>query len=87
MPELGYPDIVMGQWNGIFGPAALPRNVVLKLHKAITSTMKQGDTVQRLSTAAAEAVFSSSPQEYADYVRGENIRWGKIIRDSGLATK
>ena len=85
MPELGYPDIVMGQWNGVFGPAALPRPVVLKLHKAITSAMKDEQIVQRLNTAAAEAVFSPSPEEYAAYVRGENIRWGKIIRASGLA--
>ena len=87
MPELGYPDIVMGQWNGVFGPAALPRSVVLKLHKAITSTMKQEQTIQRLNTAAAEAVFSQSPEEYAAYVRDENVRWGKIIRASGLAAK
>ena len=85
MPELGYPDIVMGQWNGVFGPAALPRPVVLKLHKAITSAMKDEQVIQRLNTAAAEAVFSQSPEEYAAYVRGENIRWGKIIRESGLA--
>jgi tripartite-type tricarboxylate transporter receptor subunit TctC len=85
MPELGYPDIVMGQWNGVFGPAALPRSVVLKLHKAITSTMKQEQTIQRLNTAAAEALFSASPEEYAAYVREENIRWGKIIRASGIA--
>ena len=87
MPELGYPDIIMGQWNGVFGPAATPRAVVLKLHKAITSAMKQEQVIQRLNTAAAEAVFSQSPQEYATYVRGENTRWGKIIRASGLAAK
>ena len=87
MPELGYPDIVMGQWNGVFGPAALPRSVVLKLHKAITRAMKDEQVIQRLNTAAAEAVFSQSPEEYAAYVRGENIRWGKIIRASGLAAK
>jgi tripartite-type tricarboxylate transporter receptor subunit TctC len=84
MPELGYPDIVMGQWNGVFGPAALPRSLVLKLHKAITSAMKDEQVIQRLNTAAAEAVFSQSPEEYAAYVRGENIRWGKIIRASGI---
>ena len=87
MPELGYPDIVMGQWNGVFGPAALPRSVVVKLHKAITSAMKDEQVIQRLNTAAAEAVFSPSPEEYAAYVRGENIRWGKIILASGLAAK
>ena len=41
MPELGYPDIVMGQWNGVFGPAGLPRPVIAKLHKAITSAMSR----------------------------------------------
>ena len=87
MPELGYPDIVMGQWNGVFGPAAVPRSVVVKLHKAITSAMKDEQVIQRLNTAAAEAVFSESPEEYAAYVRGENVRWGKIILESGLAAR
>jgi tripartite-type tricarboxylate transporter receptor subunit TctC len=87
MPELGYPDIIMGQWNGVFGPAATPRAVVLKLHKAITSAMKQEQTIQRLKATAAEAVFSQSPEEYATYVRGEHARWEKIIRASGLAAK
>lgn len=85
MPELGYPDIVMGQWNGVFGPAGLPRPVVLKLHKAVTSTMNQEKVVQRLSATAAEAVLTRSPEEYAAFVRGEHARWAKIIRDSGLA--
>src|SRR5687768_12527662 len=80
MPELGYPDIIMGQWNGVFGPAALPRSVVVKLHKAITSAMKDEQVIQRLNTAAAEAVFSKSPQEYAAYVRAENVRDRKSTR-------
>jgi len=87
MPELGYPDIVMGQWNGVLGPAALPQTLIAKLHKAITTAMRQEQVIQRLNTAAAEAVFSESPEEYAVYVRGENVRWGKIIRDSGLAAR
>jgi tripartite-type tricarboxylate transporter receptor subunit TctC len=87
MPELGYPDIVMGQWNGVFSPVGLPRPVIAKLHKAITAAMSQEQVLQRLNTAAAEAVFSKSPEEYAAYVRGENVRWGKIIRNSGLAAR
>ena len=87
MPELGYPDIVMGQWNGVFSPAGLPRPLIEKLHKAITSAMRQEQVIERLNTAAAEAVFSQSSEEYANYVRGENARWGKIIRDSGLVAR
>jgi tripartite-type tricarboxylate transporter receptor subunit TctC len=87
MPELGYPDIVMGQWNGIFGPAALPRPLISTLHRAVTSAMRQEQALQRMQTAAAEAVFSASPEEYAKYVRAEHARWAKIVRDSGLAVQ
>ena len=86
-PELGYPEIITGQWNGVFGPAGVPGPVLAKLHKAITSAMKQDQIIQRLKPVAAEAVFSESPEEYAAYVRSEHTRWGKIIHKSGLAVK
>lgn len=84
MPELGYPSVIMSQWNGVFGPTGVPRLVVAKLHKAITSAMKQDQIIQRLKPVSAEAVFSQSPEDYAAYVRGEHTRWRKIIRDSGI---
>jgi len=87
MPELGYPEIVMGQWNGVFSPVGLPQPLIAKLHEAITKAMRQEQVIERLNTAAAEAVFSESPEEYAAYVRSENVRWGKIIHDSGLAPR
>ena len=71
MPELGYPDIIMGQWNGVFGPAELPRPLIATLHKAVTSAMRQEQAIARMQVAAAEAVFSESPEEYAKYVLGE----------------
>jgi len=85
MPELGYPDIIMSQWNGVFGPAGLPRSVVLKLHQAATSAMRKEQVTQRLSVIGAEAFLVESPEEFAAFVRGEHARWGKIIRESGLA--
>lgn len=85
MPELGYPDIIMGQWNGVFGPAGVPRPVVMKMHKAVTSAMQQDKTVKRLTATAAEAILTESPKEFVAFVRDEHARWGKIIRASGIA--
>jgi tripartite-type tricarboxylate transporter receptor subunit TctC len=87
MPELGYPDIIMGQWNGVFAPTGLPRNIALKLHKAATDTMKRPQIVKRLTVVGAEAFLSESPEEFGKYVLDEHTRWGKIIRDSGIAVK
>ena len=87
MAELGYPGLVYGQWNGLFGPAALPRSIVVKLHEATTSTMKKEQIIQRLAASGADAVSTRSPEEYAAFVRGESARWAKIIRESGLAAR
>jgi tripartite-type tricarboxylate transporter receptor subunit TctC len=87
MAELGYPGLVYGQWNGLFGPAALPRSIVVKLHEATTSTMKKEQIIQRLAASGADAVSTRSPEEYAAFVRGESARWAKIIRESGLASR
>jgi tripartite-type tricarboxylate transporter receptor subunit TctC len=85
MPELGYPDIIMGQWNGVFAPAGVQRAVVMKMHKAVTSAMQQDKTVKRLTATAAETVLTRSPSEFLAFVRDEHARWGKIIRASGIA--
>jgi len=61
--------------------------LISTLHKAVTSAMKQEQAIARMQTAAAEAVFSESPEEYAKYVRAEHARWAKIVRDSGLAVQ
>jgi tripartite-type tricarboxylate transporter receptor subunit TctC len=87
MAELGYPGIVLGQWNGVFGPAALPRSVVMRLHAATASTMKKEQMIQRLQASGADVASSQSPEEYAALVRGEAARWGTIIKASGLVTR
>ena len=47
---------------------------------------EQGDIgmqIERLAKGGAEAVTSSSPKAFAEFVAAETERWGKVARESG----
>jgi tripartite-type tricarboxylate transporter receptor subunit TctC len=83
MTEAGYPAVTADNWYGIVVAAATPKDVLAKLHSALVSALQAPETKQRLANQGAEAV-SSSPQEFAAYMRNETEKWGKVTRSAGI---
>lgn len=77
--ESGYPGFEVETWFGLIAPAATPAAVVQKLHDAWAKGAK---------TAEAQAAFdnisgnlrTTSPQDFAAFIKAENQRWGTLIR-------
>lgn len=38
---------------------------------------------ERLATIATEP-FTSTPEEFADYIKQEIAKWGRVVREAGL---
>jgi len=83
MKESGYVDGSSGSWQGVLVPAGTPRAVVDRLFEVLVQTMKTPDVIERLAKGGAEAVTSSSPKAFADFVAVETQRWGKVAKESG----
>ena len=83
MKESGYPEVASGSWQGVLVPTGTPRAVVDRLFESLVQTMKTPDVVERLAKGGAEAVTSSSPKAFADFVAAETQRWGKVAKESG----
>ena len=83
MAEAGYPSVNADNWYGIIVPAATPKDVVAKLHSLLATVMQAPDTKQRFSSNGANAVFTS-PEEFAAFMRDETVKWGKVIKTSGI---
>ena len=49
MAESGVPDFDLNSWNGYFGPAGLPPEVVARLNAAINQVVARPETRQRLA--------------------------------------
>lgn len=70
-------------WNALFVPAGTPQPIVRKLFDA---AVKAVQSPQHLKSAAAlytVPATSRSPEEFAEFLRGESVKWRDIVRDSG----
>ena len=83
MAEAGYPAVNADNWYGIVVAAATPKDVLAKLHSSLVVALQAPETKQRLASQGAEAV-STSPQEFAAYMRKETEKWGKVTRTAGI---
>jgi len=80
--ESGLPGFDVTSWYGIFGPAALPKDILAKLNADIAAILGAADLKERLATLGAEP-GSMAQDAFARYVREEVTKWTKVVKDSG----
>ena len=83
MAESGVKDFDLNSWNGYFGPAGLPPEVVAKLNAAINQVVAKPEVKKRLASLGFD-VFSSTPEAFAQFVSEQRDLWGKLIKDAGI---
>jgi tripartite-type tricarboxylate transporter receptor subunit TctC len=82
--EMGYPNIEIGSWVGVFAPAKTPDAVVARLNAEITAGMKDKDALERLAKAGFDPV-AKTVAESNDYFKSEVERWGKMVTAVGFS--
>ena len=82
--EAGVPGYEVEGWYGLIAPAGVPAPVVDKLSREIARILAVPDTRDKF---AADGTFpvSSTPAQFGAYIRSENEKWRKVIRDAGLS--
>ncbi len=83
LAELGIPAFDVGTWTGFVGPKGLPAAVVQKLNAAVAAAVNDPVIRQRLLDEGAE-IRLMSPTEFGAFMRAENARWVKVVRDAGI---
>lgn len=83
MAESGFPDLVVGSWQGVYVPKGTPRAVVDRLFPAVVNTMKDAEVIRRLETASAASITSGSPAAFRKFWESEHNRWAKVVNDIG----
>jgi tripartite-type tricarboxylate transporter receptor subunit TctC len=70
-------------WNGLAGPAGMPKPIVDKLNRETVRVLYLSDVQERLLALGAE-VAANSPAEFAAHMKSERELWGKFIKQIGL---
>jgi tripartite-type tricarboxylate transporter receptor subunit TctC len=83
MTEWGVSDFEVGTWSALIGPKGVPAEVIQKVNAAVAAVLADPAVRQRLVDDGAE-VTSMTPAELGSFMKSENLRWVKVVRDAGI---
>lgn len=83
--EVGVPGYEAVSWQMLVAPAKTPRAVVDRLHGEVAAVLTQQDVKDQILKYGFLPVENRSVEGLQDYVKSEIARWGKVVRDAGIA--
>jgi tripartite-type tricarboxylate transporter receptor subunit TctC len=81
--EAGLEHFEVPIWYGMLAPAATPREIISRLNAELTKALSAPDLKERLGAAGIEPV-TSTPEQFAAFIRSETARYAKVIKDAGI---
>jgi tripartite-type tricarboxylate transporter receptor subunit TctC len=87
MQEAGIKDYAVSTWYVIFGPAAMPPDVVHSLNAEILKALKFPDVQEQLINAGIGEIVGSSPAEATKFVQAEYERWAQVIKAAHMTAE
>ncbi len=83
LSEAGMPGFVSLLWFGIFVPQKTPKPIVDRLSAEVQKAVDSPALRKKFQDLGAESM-PSSPEVFANFVREEYARWGKVIQEAGI---
>ena len=81
--ESGYKDFETSQWYGILAPAKTPKAIIDKLNAAANNALKSNAITAKFANDDARA-GGGTPDQFAAFIKSEQITWKRIIEKTGL---
>jgi tripartite-type tricarboxylate transporter receptor subunit TctC len=81
--EAGAPGYEVTVWFGVVGPAGMPPAIVRKLNAEMNAILKMDDVRRRFEDQGVEPV-GGPPSQFADHIRDEIAKWGKVVKDANI---
>jgi tripartite-type tricarboxylate transporter receptor subunit TctC len=78
----GFSEAGSDLWFGIVAPAGLPKGITAKLNESLITTLRSPQIRERVAGAGFE-LWTSTPEEFAQVIKIDRDKWGKIVKASG----
>ncbi len=80
---LNLRDFDLAAWTGLFGPAALPKEVVDRLSSALLQILSKTEVRERILASGAEPT-PSDVSTFTALVKRQLEIWGRKVKDAGI---
>ena len=80
--EAGLGGYALENWYGALAPAGTPKDVITKLNVEIVKALQLPEVKERLTSQGFET-RTSTPDEFAAFLKSEIVKWAGIVKASG----
>ena len=81
--EAGIPGLIAINWYTIMTPAGTPRAIIDRLNTESVKAMSAPDMRERFAAMGGD-IATGTPEQTGEFLRAENERWGKVIREANI---
>jgi len=81
--ELGYPNIFIGHWSGIFAPKGTPADIILKMNAALQAALDSNAIKARLIPQGIEPT-PGSQADFIKFLSEERKRLQPIVKNANM---
>ncbi|HEV8259689.1 MAG TPA: tripartite tricarboxylate transporter substrate binding protein [Burkholderiales bacterium] len=82
--ETGLPGFEFNAWFGLVAPAGTPHDVVTRINADVHKIFADPAFREKFLAPQAYEPITSSPGEFADYMRAEARKWGDVVRQAKI---
>lgn len=83
MDESGVPGYEALSWFALFMPIATPRDIVSRTSEEVARALKNAEVRERLAVLGIDPV-GSTPEYMAKYLQEEIVKWGGVVKTTGM---
>jgi tripartite-type tricarboxylate transporter receptor subunit TctC len=83
MAEAGLPGLESLNWNGIVGPAAIPRDIVVRLNRELVRSINAPDVRDKV-IALGNYVVGDTPEQFAALIRADSEKWARVVKQGNI---
>jgi len=83
LAEAGVKGFDVSSWYGIYAPAGLPRELVLRLNAAFNEALRTPEIRDQLS-AQGWSVTGGTPEQFGAFARAEQERWATVVKTANV---
>jgi tripartite-type tricarboxylate transporter receptor subunit TctC len=79
----GYPDFVVGDWQGFAVRTGTPLEAIMRINAAIAAAIATREVNQMFAKLGADPA-AGSPAAFAKLIAAEIERWGKLAKTANI---
>jgi tripartite-type tricarboxylate transporter receptor subunit TctC len=84
--ESAVPGFENTSWHGMLTPAKVPRDIILRLNREFRNILQTAD-VQKMLLAEGGEIATSTPEEFAAFLKSEVVKWAQVIKRAGITAE